>query len=56
MVGKKGGKMKEQETCPDCGKILKKGEHIYKMYRDRYKSKKHPEGGLYVCKNCYVGK
>lgn len=45
--------MKLNSTCPDCGKSLEKDEVLYKVYRDRYKSEKSPEGKKYVCKGCY---
>lgn len=49
-------KAKKLSECPDCGKTLKPTENLYGIYRDRYKSEKHPQGKLYVCKDCYIGK
>ena len=46
----------KKRTCPDCGKVLKKDEVTHKMYRDRYCDSEHPEGGLKVCGDCYIGK
>lgn len=41
---------KKSNTCPDCGKQIKKGDHLYGVYRDRY-----PGGHAHVCEKCYVG-
>lgn len=41
---------KKTKTCPDCGKRMKKGEHLYVVYRDRYFG-----GHATVCEKCYIG-